>query len=86
MFTSILCHAKTNIFLPLAGTGGHPKVWIFFLHQICNPHFISHWQSMRNRELLPVSYLVHVEKIPTPSDIGPVILVLNLTFHFWIES
>lgn len=87
MFTSILCHAKTNTFLPLAGTGRHPKVWGFFLHRVCNPHFSSHWQSTCNRKLPPVSYLVCIKKkIPTLSDIGQVILFLNLTFHFWTKS
>lgn len=87
MFTSILCHAKTNTFLPLAGTGGHPKVWGFFLHRVCNLHFSSHWKSMCNRKLLPVSYLVWIkQKSQLLSDIGPVRLFLNFTFHFWTKS
>lgn len=49
--------------------------------------FFFHWRSICNRQLLPVSHLVCIKKkIPTLSDVGAVILFLNLTFHFWTKS
>lgn len=82
MFTSILCHAKTNTFLPLAGTGGHPKVWGFSSTEYVILIFSSILAKYVQRKT-PACFIFSIHlKIPILSDVGTVILFLNLTFHF----
>lgn len=58
MFISIPCHAKTNTFQPLAGTGGHPKAWGFFLRQVCNPHFFFFLLAEYVQQTTPACFIL----------------------------